>query len=280
MKASDIMTKEVYVVSPKDTVAHVKSLMFEHKISRVPVLKEGTLVGIITRKDIAYRLRQSEPVWRRRPIDRIPAEVVMSPDPIIIRPDTKVQQIASIMMEKKISGLLVVENDSIDGIVTKSDLLRSDAVGSLSMKAIALLSHAEQVSRYHSLDHVIDILSEQIDKVVVVNNDGTLAGIITESNLALYNYYINDTIGLPEKDIQMLRREKTGGRKWFRYTMEVSAVAEDVMSRPVITVGSDASLQDVIKRMREHHINCVVVADGKDLKGIVKRDTIIQEVAK
>jgi CBS domain-containing protein len=62
---------------------------------------------------------------------------------------------------------------------------------------------------------------------------------------------------------------------------DVSSVAEDFMSHPVVTVSNpDAPIQDAIRLMREHHINSVVVADEKELKGIVKRDDIIQEVAK
>ncbi len=61
------MTSPVFVVDPNATVAHARNLMVRHKISRLPVMEDGRLAGIITKKDIAYRLRQGEPAWRRRP---------------------------------------------------------------------------------------------------------------------------------------------------------------------------------------------------------------------
>lgn len=280
MHASDVMSSPVYVIELQDTVAHARNLMIRHKISRCPVLKDGILRGIITKKDLVYGLRQSEPIWRRRPIDRIPVEILMANDPVTIEPSTAIGKIASIMVSREISGLPVMEDGELVGIVTKSDLLGSELVNRLSATIAKLMEPVEIVSRYHSLDHVIDIMSEQSNKVVVVNNDGTIAGIITESNLAFF-IYMNEKTELPQRDIRFLRREESAGRKSYRYVFDVSSVAEDFMSHPVVTVSNpDAPIQDAIRLMREHHINSVVVADEKELKGIVKRDDIIQEVAK
>jgi CBS domain-containing protein len=279
MKASDIMTSPVHVVAPADHVAYVRNLMIKHKISRCLVLEETVLKGIVTKKDLAYGLRQSEPIWRRRPIDRIPVEMMMTADPLTIDAGMRVNEIASLMVEHDISGLPVKEGDEIVGIVTKSDLLRSKMVQNLSAGVSDMMTPVETVSRYHSLDHVLDLMSTRNDKIVVVNNNGTLAGIITESNVVFFTYMDKRT-SLPQRDVHLLRREETAGRKMFRYVMEVSAIAEDVMSRPVITIAPDAPIGEAVALMNEHAINSVVVAVGSDLKGIVKRDDIIKEVAK
>jgi CBS domain-containing protein len=123
-------------------------------------------------------------------------------------------------------------------------------------------------------------MSERNEPLVVVNTDGTLAGIITESNLAFYNYSTDSSKGLPEKDVTMLRKGEAGGRKRFRYVMEVHAVAEDIMSRPVITIGKEDPVTVAVALMRENAVNSVVVMDGTNLVGIVNRDNIIREAAK
>jgi CBS domain-containing protein len=280
MQALDIMSSPVYVLEPKDTVSHARNLMIRHRISRCPVIEDGTLRGIITKKDLAYRLRQKEPIWRRRPLDKIPVEVLMTPDPLTVEAGTPVPEIARSMISRQISGLPVMENETIAGIVTKSDILRSEKVNELGMKVGDLAVPVEKVSRYHSLDHILDIMSEQNNKVVVMNDDGTIAGIITESNLAFYSY-TNERRELHEKDVLFLRREESAGRKWFRHVVDVSVVAEDVMTRPVVTVDRlDLPIQEAVSLMREHQINSVVVAKEKELMGIVKRDDIIKEVAK
>jgi CBS domain-containing protein len=279
MKAEDVMSSPVRVVSPEDTIAYARNQMIKHRISRVLVMDGGKLAGIFTKKDIVYRLRQTEPIWRRRPIDRIPISVLMTPDPVTIGPETPMREIAALMLDRSISGLPVVNDGEVIGIVTKSDILRSAAARSLTTPLSALMESPVTVSRYHSLDHIIDLLSERDEKLIAVNNDGTLAGIITETNLAFF-IYRDESGGIPERDIKMLRKEASGGRKAYRYVQEASAVAEDVMTHPVLTAPPETSAADAVQMMIDRRINSVVIVRGSEILGIVKRDNILQEVAK
>lgn len=279
MRAIDVMASPVYVVAPGDNVAYARNLMLKHRVSRLPVMEEDELQGILTKKDIAYRLRQTEPMWRRRPIDRIPVSLLMAPEPITVAPETSIRDIAAIMLDRDISGLPVVDDGRVAGIVTKLDLMRSAHVRGLTARADGIMEDAATVNRYHSLDHVIDTIKGKNDKLIVVNDNGSLAGIITESNLAFYEY-LDERMNLPKKDVTHLRKEGPAGQKRFRYVVEVSAVAEDIMSRPVITVSPDASLQDAVGLMLDHQINSLVVVKDGDIRGMLKRDDIIKEVAK
>ena len=280
MIASDIMTSPVYVVGSSENVAHARNLMLKHKISRLPVVQETGLMGIITKKDIGYRLRHTEPVWRRRPIDLVPVELLMTPDPFSVKPGEVVKTIAGMMVTHDISGLPVIESHKIVGIVTKSDLFRSAYLGTMTLVVGDLMEDAIPVSRYHSLDHIVNLMIERDDKLVVVNNDGTLAGIITESNLAFYKCTDNKSGDMPEKDIMRLRKEESAGRKYYRDVISVSAVAEDVMTRPVVTISPEAGIGEAVLLMRERHVSSLVVVEGEEIKGILKRDDIIKEVAK
>ncbi len=279
MRAIDVMAAPVYVVAPTDNVAHARNLMLKHRVSRLPVMEEDELRGILTKKDIGYRLRQTEPIWRRRPIDRIPVSLLMTQDPITITPETSTHDIAATMLHHDISGLPVVDDGRVIGIVTKLDIMHSAYVRGLSGRVDEIMEEAITVSRYHSLDHIIDTMKEKNNKIIVVNANGSLAGIITESNLAFYEY-LDEQMNLPRKEITHLRREEPAGQKRFRYVVEVSAVAEDIMSRPVITIPPDASLQDAVGLMLENQINSLVVVEDGDIMGILKRDDIIKEVAK
>ncbi len=279
MIASDVMVSPVYVVAPTETVARARNLMLKHHISRVLVMDGDRMTGILTKKDIGYRLRQCEPIWRRRPVDRIPVSLLATPDPVSVRPETGIKEIAEKMIELQISGVPVVVSESVVGIITKSDLLRSELVNKISVKVADIMEDAITVSRYHSLDHIIDLMAERDDKVVVVNNDGTLAGIITESNLAFFKLEDDRTGDMPEKDVKMLRKDAVG-RKSYRYVAGRVVIAEDLMSRPVITVSPDAQVSEAVGLMREEKVNSLVVVEGNDIKGVLKRDDIIREVAK
>ncbi len=279
MRAVDVMSSPVYVIAPTDNVAYARNLMLRHRVSRLLVMEGNELQGILTKKDIAYRLRQSEPMWRRRPIDRIPVSILMAEDLITVTPEASVHDIAATMLDRDISGLPVVENGTVVGIVTKLDIMRSAHIRGLSARVDEIMEEAVTVSRYHSLDYVINTIRGKSDKLIVVNDNGSLAGIITESNLAFYEY-LDERKNLPRKDVTHLRKEEPAGQKRFRYVVEVSAVAEDIMSRPVITVPPDASLQDAVGLMLEHQINSLVVVEDRDIRGLLKRDDIIKVVAR
>ena len=134
MRAIDVMASPVYVVAPTDNVAYARNLMLRYRVSRLPVMEGDELRGILTKKDIAYRLRQTEPMWRRRPIDRIPVSVLMTPDPITVAPQTGVRDIATIMLDKDISGIPVVEEGRVAGIVSNLDVMRSAHIRGLTAR--------------------------------------------------------------------------------------------------------------------------------------------------
>jgi CBS domain-containing protein len=278
MKAGDVMSCPVYVVDTDENVSRARNLMLKHKISRLPVLEKSVLAGIITKKDIGYRLRQSEPLWRRRPIDSIPVSVLMTPDPVTVSRDASIDQVASLLIERDFSGVPVIDSREMVGIITKSDLMKSARIGSLSMRVEEIMEDVITVSRYHSLDHVIDLMRERNDKVVVVNNDGTLAGIVTESNLAFF-LYSNEKADLPVKDITRLRKEEPGGKKVMRYVYETAVVAEDLMSHPVMTIPPGTLVREAVAVMRDQGINSLIVVEDQVIRGIIKRDDIIREVA-
>lgn len=279
MLARDVMTTPVFFVSPRDTIAYARNLMVKHKISRLLVMEEGRLTGMLTKKDIAYRLSQGEPEWRRRPVDQIPVEVFASGQPVVVSPDTGIKKIAGIFVSKNISCVPVVENRSVVGIVTKTDLMKSGLVRALSGTAGDLMEDVATVSRFHSLDHVITVMSERNDKVVVMNNEGTIAGIITETNLAFFDN-VQKIAGVVGKDVTIKRRERAERTHSHTLRTAASVIAEDIMTSPVITIPSETPIPEVLELMSKNHINSLVVVDKGAISGIIKRDDIIKEVAK
>ena len=206
MFARDIMTAPVHVVSPDATVAHARNLMVRHHISRLPVMENGILVGILTKKDIAYRMRRGEPAWRRRPLDRIPVGALMTEHPVVVQPDTGVKEIARIFTKQNFSSVPVVDGGVVTGIITKTDLMKSALVRQITYPVGDVMEDVPTVSRYHSLNHVISVMRERNDKVLVTDDDGTPAGIITETNLAFYEDEPKIS-GVMGKDVTIRRRE-------------------------------------------------------------------------
>jgi CBS domain-containing protein len=135
------------------------------------------------------------------------------------------------------------------------------------------------VTRHHSLDHVITVMRERHDKVLVMEDDGALAGIITETNLA---FYANEPkiSGAAGKEVTISRHRTADGSGGQGLLAVASVTAADVMTSPVITTVPKTLLPDAIELMGKHHVNSLVVMEHDTVSGIIKRDDIIKEVAK
>ena len=279
MFARDIMNAPVHVVSPDATVAHARNLMVRHHISRLPVMENGVLVGIITKKDIAYRMRKGEPAWRRRPLDRIPVGALMTEHPVVVEPDTGVRETARMFTKQNFSSVPVVEGGVMIGIITKTDLMKSALVRQITWPVGDVMEDVPVVTRYHSLNHVISVMRERNDKVLVTEDDGTPAGIISETNLAFYEDEPK-IAGVMGKDVTIKRRETADGVRGSALMAVASVTAGDVMTSPVLTVPPGTPVPDALVMMEKHHVNSLVVMENGTVTGIIKRDDIIKEVAK
>jgi len=279
LTAGDVMSAPVYVVSPGDTVAYARNLMVRHKISRVIVMDGAKLVGILTKKDIGYRLQNPGAAWRRRPPDKIPVAEYATPNPVVATPVTPLKGIAGTFVSKNISCVPISDHGAVTGIVTKSDLMKSALVTGLTGTVRDVMEDAVTINRWHSLAHVIALMKERDQKLVVTNNDGSLAGIITETNLAFHDENKRRSGELLE-DIPVKRQEYPVIVGGTGVPEKIPVTAGDVMKRPVITIGPDSPLPTAIALMQKEQVNNLVVVEDDTLVGIIKRDDIIKEVAK
>ncbi|MDX1601137.1 MAG: CBS domain-containing protein [Anaerolineales bacterium] len=122
------MTPDPITIDIDTSLVEAHKLMTEQSIRRLPVLEKGDLVGIITLGDV----RGAEPseatslsVWELNYLlSRLTVGRAMSKPVITVQPDTPVPQAAEIMLDSRIAGLPVVEDDDLVGIITESDIFR------------------------------------------------------------------------------------------------------------------------------------------------------------
>jgi acetoin utilization protein AcuB len=117
MPVRQIMSRRVVTVSPETTLAEARRLLDEHRIRHLPVLLDGRLAGIVSDRD----LRSAAGANRRQTA----VDEIMTPTPFIVGPDTRVEEAARLMLDRRIGGLPVVEASELIGIVTSDDLLRA-----------------------------------------------------------------------------------------------------------------------------------------------------------
>jgi CBS domain-containing protein len=143
MKVRDVMTREVVVAHPETSVNLVARLMAGRDISGVPVAEGDHLVGIVTELDLIVRNTRLEPPaffalldahipletpghYRERMQHMLGTEVrdVMTEKVVTVGPDEELEDLAEVMVKKRVNPVPVVEDDRLVGIVSRSDIIR------------------------------------------------------------------------------------------------------------------------------------------------------------
>ncbi|HNZ57115.1 MAG TPA: CBS domain-containing protein [Methylophilaceae bacterium] len=111
--------KEVISVAPHRPVFDALVVMAEYKIGALVVLQGEKLVGIFSERDYAR-----EVVLKGRSSKTTQISEVMTNKVLSAKPSDTVEQAMSIMSEKRIRHLPVVENDKVVGMLSIGDLVK------------------------------------------------------------------------------------------------------------------------------------------------------------
>ena len=124
----DWMISPVLTVDASSPISSAHQLMKKNDVRRLPVLHNDKLVGIVTIGDV----REASPsdattlsIWELNYLwAQLTVEKVMTRNPLSISSDMPILEAAEIMLDKKVSGLPVVDNGKLVGILTESDIFR------------------------------------------------------------------------------------------------------------------------------------------------------------
>jgi CBS domain-containing protein len=112
---SDLMSFPVTTVRSDTRMREVASLLKKKGCTGFPVVEDGKLVGIISRRDFRKVKKESQM--------EAPVKAFMSSNVITITPGKSPMQAARIMVKHDVGRLPVVEHDNIIGIITRSDAM-------------------------------------------------------------------------------------------------------------------------------------------------------------
>ena len=124
------MSKKVITADVGTTMQQAINLMMDNRISMLPVMDNGELVGIVTDRDLRRASPSDAALMDVRQIlyhmQKLNLEAIMTRDPITVPIDYTMEETAQVLLNKKISGCPVVdEGGKIRGIITKNDLFKA-----------------------------------------------------------------------------------------------------------------------------------------------------------
>jgi CBS domain-containing protein len=123
LKLKKIMVKDIVTVETDITVKQAVEVMNEHEIGCLVVVNSGKPIGIVTERDMLKRI-----VHELREPEKTSVIDIMSKPLIAAAPKMSAGDAAKLMFERKIKKLPVVENGRLVGLVTLTDLIRSQDV--------------------------------------------------------------------------------------------------------------------------------------------------------
>ncbi len=204
MYVENIMTRSVLTAEEGSKITHIAGLMQARRIRHLPVVDaEGNLVGILSHRDVQKASPSDITTLSAGEVNyllsRLTAKDIMHRDTITCPPDTLVEDAASLMREKTIGCLPVVDGGKLVGIITSVDLLDFflDITGVSAREAARVAIRLED--RQGSLSRLLTSLAESGGTVVSVITPQHKQGEREGTRTTVIRYLAADTSGVSEQ---------------------------------------------------------------------------------
>ena len=141
MLVRDVMAKKVITVSPSESFSRMVRILIEEKISGFVVVNRfGKVLGVISEKDLLYKLFPEETIFYKdikhymnfenickeaTKVSKLKARSFMSKEVISVGPDDHILKACSIFVRRRIRRLPVIDNGKLVGIVTTNDIYKN-----------------------------------------------------------------------------------------------------------------------------------------------------------
>ena len=257
MKVKEIMTTKIISVDKDDSLKHVLDLMQKYDITKIPVLEEKKIFGLVTDNIIAYKLGSI----RKRTVtaSRLHASSVTEKKVTVISPDEEVKNILKSVGEPGPTMLPVVENGKLVGVVTKADLLplvkNKNQLHSIMQKRIHTVSLDDRVVHARRI-----MIRENIARLPVLE-EKKLVGIISDIEIALAFASLKKSFSL-------------GKQKHHLNELLIM----DIMRTPVLWSNPSMSISNAAQLMMKQNIGALPLLENEKLVGMVTRTDLLKTI--
>jgi len=150
LTAKDLMTTNVIAVTPETVVRELARILSDNRISGAPVVDgAGRVIGVVTESDLIFQNKKvhiptavaildafiflEDPEKMEKELAKMAgttAGEICTRKPVTVRQDTPMEEVATLMAEKKVHTLPVLDADGqLVGVIGKSDIIRMIAEG-------------------------------------------------------------------------------------------------------------------------------------------------------
>lgn len=159
-----------FFLSPENLVSDALDLMSKYKISGVPITNNGTLVGILTNRDLRFETDYSQPIGN-----------VMTKDNLVTAPvGTTLEEAQKILGRHRIEKLPIVDKDfKLKGLITIKDIEKNRQYpNSAKDKKGRLLVGAAVGTAKNTMDRVAELVAAKVDVIALDTAHGHSVGVM------------------------------------------------------------------------------------------------------
>ncbi|MEP6793441.1 MAG: CBS domain-containing protein [Saprospiraceae bacterium] len=126
---SNYMSKKLLTVSPRDSMKAVKEIFDNNRIHHIPVVKYKTIVGIISKADYLYFLRNVQstehlPLVEHESLEKFYVEDIMTTGMATMESTERVNVALDVLSENLFHAIPIVDNGELVGIFTTQDVIK------------------------------------------------------------------------------------------------------------------------------------------------------------
>ena len=274
----DTVIRRPVTVMQDMTFLEAREILLKHRVGRLPVLDSNKKpVGIVTEKDFVRAVYKTA----QRTIDKILVKDFMSKDLISVKKSDTIHDCANLMTKHKISSVLVIDDHSLIGIITKTDLASVFLTQSaeplkvsqiMTVKVITVMP-ADLLLFVESL-----LVKHRISRIIVERNKKPV-GIITNRDFipAKMPKWIREFADPME--VEKFRLDPRPGEfKMNQLSYTLSFRAEDIMTPNPVTVNADEQVSSAVLIMIRNGISGLPVIRRSLLCGIITKSDVVRAI--
>lgn len=125
----DLMTREVFTLKRTDSLRAARSMMSLARIRHIPIVNDNKhFLGLITHRDLLAatisRFAEVDKTVQDEIDSGIPIHEIMRRDVTTVTPTMPIRETAELLLNHKYGCLPVLEDDTLQGIITEADFLK------------------------------------------------------------------------------------------------------------------------------------------------------------
>ncbi|WP_132017276.1 DUF190 domain-containing protein [Hydrogenispora ethanolica] len=307
LKIAELMTTQVDTVEPGTPVDEVIRKMLATAHKSVPVVDaERRVLGIITQENLSGPphlplrlglLARLEPAKIEEYLNHLPlfsAAEVMSTPVVTVNQEQHILDAIKLMLKHRLKRLPVVNSANIlVGMVSRIDILRAinqqtarsgvDPAfhlfqGYTGIKVKAIRNREFETVRPETPVYEVAelIYSKHIQRVAVVDADDRLVGLISDYDLLP----VLKSLGDQEFEDFFIHHNRFKGAQFQGYLEKMDAkTASEVMTRHLVTVEENRSVEEAIRLMTEKNLKRLPVVDSAGrFQGLISREALLRAI--